>query len=186
LHTFLALCALAAAAAIARAQFGHTRAEPREGQFGKDAIWVPTPPVLVERMLDVARVTSADYVIDLGSGDGRIAIAAARRGARALGVEYDAELIEVSRRGALAGGVADRVTFVQGDLFEADLSQATVVTLFLLPDTLRRLSAKLRALAPGTRIVTNRFEIEGWPAGTVSRIGGNSASDCTAVLYVVS
>lgn len=184
-HVLLALCAVSAAAAVARAQFTATPAAPLEGQPGKDALWVPTPPELVERMLDVARVGADDYVVDLGSGDGRIAIAAARRGARAVGIEFDPGLVELSQRTAQAAGLAERVAFVRGDLFEADLSQASVVALFLLPQNLQRLSPKLRALAPGTRIVSNRFELEGWRAEAVSRVGGDSPGCCTAVLYVV-
>src|SRR5687768_17902840 len=115
-------------AVLAQAQPG-----PYVGQPGKDVVWVPTPPVLVEKMLDMAKVTSRDYVIDLGSGDGRNVIAAAKRGARALGVEYDRELVTISRRNAAAQGVADRARFVHGDMFEADISAATVLALFLLP-----------------------------------------------------
>jgi hypothetical protein len=161
------------------------RPDPIEGQPGKDVVWVPTPPALVEKMLDMARVTPEDYVIDLGSGDGRNVIAAARRGARALGVEYDANLIEMSRREAARAGVADRATFVQGDLYEADISAATVLALFLLPENLGKLRAKLLALPPGTRIVINRYAIEGWEPDEVARIGGTSEDCCTALLYVL-
>ncbi|HEX2334084.1 MAG TPA: class I SAM-dependent methyltransferase, partial [Burkholderiales bacterium] len=132
--------------------------EPYVGQPGKDVIWVPTPPTLVERMLDMAAVTPKDFVIDLGSGDGRSVIAAAKRGARALGVEYDENLVQVSRRAAAAEGVADRARFVQGDMFEADISKATVLALFLLPDNLERLKPKFERLRPGTRIVTNGYQ----------------------------
>jgi SAM-dependent methyltransferase len=184
-ETLLVLCAVSAAASVLRARFPNKPRAPVEGQRGKDAVWVPTPPALVEKMLDMARVTAADYVIDLGSGDGRNVIAAAMRGARALGVEYDAALIDVSRRDAARAGVADLARFVQGDLYEADLSGATVLMLFLQPDNLRALSAKLAALEPGTRIVTNRFEIEGWKADEIGRIGGDSPDCCTALLYVV-
>jgi precorrin-6B methylase 2 len=184
-ETLLVLCAVSAAAGVLRARVGDKPREPLEGQRGKDAVWVPTPPALVEKMLDMASVTATDYVIDLGSGDGRNVIAAAKRGARALGVEYDAALVEVSRRDAARAGVADLATFVQDDMYEADVSAATVVMLFLQPDNLRALSAKLMALKPGTRIVTNRFEIEGWTAQKVERIGGDSPSCCTALLYVV-
>src|SRR5687767_15817843 len=104
-------------------------AQPYVGQPGKDVVWVPTPPVLVEKMLDMAHVTPRDYVMDLGSGDGRNIIAAAKRGARALGVEYDAQLVTISRRNAAAQGVADRARFVRGDMFEADISEATVLAL---------------------------------------------------------
>jgi SAM-dependent methyltransferase len=184
-HGFLALCALAAAAAVARAQVRDKPCEPVEGQRGKDSVWVPTPRTLVEKMLDIAAVTPSDIVMDLGSGDGRAVIAAAERGARAIGVEYDAELIAVSRRAAAIAGVTDRATFVQGDLYEADISQATVLTLFLLPESLARLQPTLLDLKPGTRIVTNRYGFEGWAPDEVARIGGDSAMCCTALLYVV-
>jgi hypothetical protein len=184
-HTLLGLCVVSAAAAIARAQRREKPFEPTEGQRGKDVVWVPTPPELVERMLDMARVTPQDYVIDLGSGDGRNVIAAAKRGAHALGVEYSAQMVEVSRHTAALAGVADRALFVQGDLYEADISHATVLALFLLPENLGTLSPKFLELAPGTRIVTNRFAIEGWEPDEISRIGGDSASCCTALLYVV-
>ena len=130
---------------------------PYVGQPGKDVIWVPTPPGLVEKMLDMAAVTPRDYVIDLGSGDGRNIIAAAKRGARALGVEFDASLVQISRRRAAAEGVADRARFVEGDMFEADISQATVLALFLLPDNLLQLKPKFEQLRPGTRIITNEI-----------------------------
>ena len=126
-------------APLASAQLAVPANEPYVGQPGKDVIWVPTPPSLVEKMLDMASVTPRDFVVDLGSGDGRNVIAAAKRGARALGVEYDPNLVQVSRRNAAAEGVADRASFVQGDMVEADLSTATVLALFLLPDNLERL-----------------------------------------------
>jgi hypothetical protein len=159
--------------------------EPYVGQPGKDVIWVPTPPTLVEKMLDMAAVTPKDFVIDLGSGDGRSVIAAAKRGARALGVEYDENLVQVSRRAAAAEGVADRARFVQGDMFEADISKATVLALFLLPDNLERLKLKFERLRPGTRIVTNGYQIAGWDAKEVGVAGGDCAPWCTAYLYIV-
>src|SRR5687768_4345950 len=158
----IGLCMLSAAAGAVRASMPRKPREPVEGQRGKDLVWVATPPALVEKMLDMAQVTADDRVVDLGSGDGRIVIAAARRGARALGVEYDAGLIEVAQRNAARAGVGDHATFVQGDLYEAELADATVLALFLLPDNLRALAPKFAALKPGTRIVTNRFGIPGW------------------------
>src|SRR5436189_3835054 len=112
--------------------------EPYEGQPGKDVVWVPTPSALVDKMLDLARVTPKDFVVDLGSGDGRLVIAAAKRGARALGVEYEADMVALSRKNAEEAGVAGKATFVQADMFEADFRQATVLALFLLPGNLRR------------------------------------------------
>src|SRR6188474_2353782 len=157
---------------------------PFVGQEGKDVVWVPTPYVLVEKMLDMARVTPQDYVIDLGSGDGRNVIAAAKRGASALGVEYNPALVEVSRRAAAAAGVAERATFVEGDMFEADISRATTLILFLIPDNLRKLDAKFRALKPGTRIVSNTYEIAGWYAEETDRTAP-CLSWCVATLYIV-
>ena len=136
--------------------------EPTVGQPGKDVVWVPTPPELVERMLDMAKVTPQDFVMDLGSGDGRNIIAAAKRGARAIGVEYNPDMVELSRRQAKEAGVADKATFVQGDMYEADISKATVMALFLLPTNLEKLQDKFLALKPGSRIVLNTFTIGGW------------------------
>ena len=159
--------------------------QPYVGQPGKDVVWVPTPYTLVEKMLDMAKVTSQDYVIDLGSGDGRNIIAAAKRGARALGIEYDSQLVAISRRNAAEQGVAERARFVRGDMFEADISQATVLALFLLPDNLQRLKPKFEKLRPGTRIVTNGFPIEGWTAKEIGKAERDCDSWCTAYLYVV-
>src|SRR5947208_1388405 len=184
-HILLALCVVSAGASIARAQVAKKPFMPVEGQAGKDIVWVPTPAVLVETMLDLACVTPEDYVIDLGSGDGRNVIAAAKRGARALGVEYSGSMIEVSERRAATERVADTATFVRGDFYEADISQATVLVLFLLPEVLLKLTPKFLQLGPGTRIVTNRFGINGWDPDETSTIGGESASYCTALLYVV-
>ncbi len=158
---------------------------PEVGQAGKDVVWVPTPPEVVEKMLDIARVTSADYVMDLGSGDGRNVIAAAKRGARALGVEFNPEMVALSERLAQEAGVGDKAKFVQGDMFEADISQATVLALFLLPDNLRKLEPKFRALKPGTRLVLNTFGIPGWEAERTEQLTGNCSSWCTVLLYTI-
>jgi SAM-dependent methyltransferase len=172
-------------AVLAQAQTGSSVGGPYVGQPGKDVVWVPTPPVLVEKMLDMAKVTSRDYVIDLGSGDGRNVIAAAKRGARALGVEYDRELLALARKNAIEAGVGERARFVEGDMFEADISGATVLALFLLPDNLQRLKPKFSRLPRGTRIVTNGFPIDGWEAKEVDKVDGDCGSWCTAYLYVV-
>jgi precorrin-6B methylase 2 len=172
------LCFAAAAA-------GAQSYEPYEGQPGKDVVWVPTRPALVETMLNLASVTEHDFVVDLGSGDGRMVIAAAKRGARALGIEYEADMVSLARRNALAAGVAERARFVQGDMFETDFSQATVLALFLLPVNLRRLAPKFLDLSPGTRIVVNTYRIEGWDEETFSELGDACASWCTAILYLV-
>ena len=170
---------------LAGAQVPVQGAQPYVGQPGKDVIWVPTPPSLVEKMLDMAAVTAQDFVMDLGSGDGRNIIAAAKRGARAVGVEYDMDLVQVSRKRAADEGVGELARFVQGDMFEADISQATVLALFLLPDNLSRLKPKFERLKPGTRIVINAYQIAGWEPKEVGVAGGDCAPWCTAYLYVV-
>src|SRR4051812_5496865 len=159
-------------------------AQPFEGEPGKDVVWIASPRDMVEKMLDMARVTRDDYVIDLGSGDGRNVIAAAKRGARALGVEYESPLVEISRRAAAAAGLADRAAFLQGDMFEADISRATVLILFLIPDNLRKLEAKFRALKPGTRLVSNTYEIPGWYGEETDRTAP-CLTWCVATLYLV-
>lgn len=163
---------------------GTAEAQPIVGQAGKDVVWVPTPPALLEEMLNLARVTSEDFVIDLGSGDGRTVIAAAKRGARALGVEFNPDLVELSRKSAAEAGVADRAQFVQGDMYEADISKATVLALFLVPENLRKLRAKFLALPPGTRIVSNTFGIEEWKPDQESSLPGCNTW-CSALLWIV-
>ena len=185
IQLMLASCFVSIAAGAVLAQEIQKPYEPIEGQPGKDVVWVPTPPVLVEKMLDMARVTPQDYVMDLGSGDGRNVIAAARRGARALGVEYNPDMVELSRRIAAKEGVADKVTFVQGDMYEADISRATVLALFLLTENLNALVPKFLDLKPGSRIVVNGFEIDGWKADETARVDGDCDQWCTAYLYIV-
>jgi len=149
--------------------------QPREGQEGKDVIWLPTPEALVERMLAMAQVGPRDVVYDLGSGDGRVVIAAARRGARAVGVEFNPELVAFSEKRARIEGVAGRARFVRGDIFETDFSEATVVTLYLLPSLNLRLRPTLLGLRPGTRVVSHAFAMEDWTPDEVSRAGGRTA-----------
>ena len=134
---------------------------PPFGQAGKDVEWVPTPDVLVDTMLEMADVTGVDVVVDLGSGDGKTVLAAARLGAKAIGVEYESNLVEYSRRRAAGAGVDNLATFVTGDLFDFDLSPATVITMFLLPDLNLRLRPVLFDLTPGTRIVSNTWDLSG-------------------------
>jgi precorrin-6B methylase 2 len=155
--------------------------EPVVGQPGKDVVWVPTQQELVEKMLELAKVTPQDYLIDLGSGDGRTVITAAKRGTRALGIEYNPDMVELSQKNALQQGVTDKATFAKADLFESDFSSATVITMFLLPDINIRLRPKLLSLKPGTRIVSNSFTMED---GTVSLENG-CATWCTAYLWIV-
>jgi SAM-dependent methyltransferase len=159
--------------------------KPEVGQAGKDVVWVPTPQALVEKMLDMARVTPEDFVVDLGSGDGRNIIAAAKRGARALGVEYNPQMVALSTRSAAAEGVSDRASFVQGDMFEADISRATVLALFLLPDNMTRLQPKFLDLAPGARIVGNTFGFQDWTPDAQETIADDCSSWCTALLWIV-
>jgi precorrin-6B methylase 2 len=159
--------------------------EPQVGQSGKDVVWVPTPQALVEKMLDMAKVTPQDVVIDLGSGDGRTVITAAKRGARAFGVEFNPDMVELSRRNATKEGVGTKATFIQGDLFEADLSKATVITMFLLPSINMKLRPKILDLRPGTRIVANSFNMEDWEADQTETVSDNCTSWCTALLWIV-
>ena len=158
--------------------------QPRSGQAGKDVVWVPTPPELVEKMLDMAEVTPTDVVMDLGSGDGRNIIAAARRGAKAIGVEFNPEMVELSRKLAQEAGVAEKATFVEGDMYEADVSGASVLALFLLPTNLERLRDKFLAMTPGSRIVLNTFKIEAWEPDATEEVAGCTAW-CTAYLVIV-
>ena len=154
------------------------------GQDGKDVVYLPTPPELVSKMLDMAGVTPQDYVIDLGSGDGRIVIAAAKRGARALGIEYDGPLVDLSRRLADSEHVGDKARFVQADLFESDFSEATVLTMFLLSDMMLKLRPKIADMKPGTRVVSNSFEMDGWAPDDSARIP-DCKTWCTAHLWIV-
>jgi hypothetical protein len=158
--------------------------EPKVGQEGKDVVWVPTPQALVDKMLDMADVTSQDFVMDLGSGDGRTVITAAKRGARAMGIEYNPNMVELSKRNATKEGVGDKATFVKADLFETDLSKATVITMFLLPDINLKLRPKILNLKPGTRIVSNTFTMEDWMADETERVD-NCTSWCTALFWIV-
>ena len=166
----LALCAVVYVPLATPAQF-----EPKVGQPGKDVIWVPTPESLVERMLDMARVTAQDFVVDLGSGDGRTVIAAAKRGAKALGIEYNPDMVALSRANAEKAGVADRATFVQGDVFASDFSQATVVTMYLLPSLNLKLRSTLLAMKPGTRVVSHAFNMGDWDADETATVNGYAA-----------
>ena len=159
--------------------------EPKVGQAGKDVVWVPTSPELVEKMLDLAKVTPNDLVMDLGSGDGRNIIAAAKRGARSIGVEYNADMVELARRLAKEAGVSDKASFIQGDMYEADISKANVLALFLLPSNLNKLQEKFLNLEPGSRIVNNTFFVEGWEPDVQETITGDCTSWCTAGLYIV-
>lgn len=165
----------------------NTEFQPVEGQAGKDVIWLPTAQALVNKMLDMAKVTPQDFVIDLGSGDGRTVITAAKRGARALGIEYNPDMVEFSKRLAEKEGVADKAQFMKADIFESDFSQATVITMFLLEEINMKLRPKILGMKPGTRVVSNTFTMGEWAADetyTVDRQGG-CESYCTAYFWVV-
>jgi SAM-dependent methyltransferase len=159
--------------------------EPRVGQAGKDVIWVPTAQALVDRMLDLAQVTPADLVMDLGSGDGRTVITAATRGTRAIGVEYNPDMVELSRRNAKTAGVSELATFVQADLFATDFSKATVVTMFLLPSINLKLRPKILDMRPGTRVVSNSFDMGDWRPEQTVETHGECTSYCRAHLWIV-
>ena len=171
------LPAIALALAVSTAAYAQEEPfVPQVGQAGKDVVWVPTPPELVERMLDLAKVTPQDFVMDLGSGDGRNVIGAAKRGAQAVGVEYNPEMVKLSTKNAIEAGVAGKATFVEGDMYQADISKANVLALFLLPSNMLQLRQKFLDLRPGSRIVSNTFGIEGWtPDETVVVENGCSA-----------
>ena len=174
-------------AAAAGAQQTTKPFEPVSGQAGKDVVWVPSPPDMVNKMMELARVTPDDFVIDLGSGDGRNVIAAAKLGARALGVEYNPDMVALSRRLAQEAGVADKAQFVQADMYEYDISKATVMALFLLPVNMNRLAPKFFNLAPGSRIVANTFGIEGWEPDMRFTLPASSECEswCEALLWIV-
>ena len=146
---------------------------------------MPTPQALVDKMLDLAKLTPQDFVIDLGSGDGRTVITAAKRGARALGIEYNPDMVELSKKNAATAGVGDKATFVKADLFESDFSKAQVITMFLLPSINMKLRPKILDLKPGTRIVSNSFNMEDWEADQTETIEDNCTSWCTALLWIV-
>jgi hypothetical protein len=158
--------------------------DPSVGQQGKDVVWVPTSETLVEKMLDLAVVKPDDYLIDLGSGDGRTVIAAAKRGATALGIEYNPDMVALSKSRAAEAGVAERATFVVADLFASDFTKATVITMFLLPDINLRLRPQILDLAPGTRIVSNTFTMGDWEPDRQETVA-DCVSWCTALFWIV-
>ncbi len=180
----LALVVLAAVAAPLRGQQTDKPFVPQVGQAGKDVVWVPTPEALVEKMLDLAQVTPRDFVMDLGSGDGRNVIGAAKRGARSVGVEYNPNMVELSRRLAAEAGVSEKATFVEGDMYVADISKASVMALFLLPGNMLQLREKFLDLAPGSRIVSNTFGIEGWTPDQTETVP-DCVDWCNALLWIV-
>ena len=170
----------------AHAQAVTTPFTPEVGQPGKDVVWVPSPQTLVDRMLDMAKVTAQDFVMDLGSGDGRTVITAAKRGAKAVGIEYNPDMVALSRANADKEGVGSKATFVQADLFQTDLSQPTVITMFLLPTINMKLRPTLLNLKPGTRIVSNSFDMEDWEPDEKATVGPEGCTSwCNAMLWIV-
>jgi SAM-dependent methyltransferase len=133
----------------------------------------------------MAKVTKDDFVMDLGSGDGRTVITAAKRGARAVGIEYNPDMVELSKRNAQEAGVGSRAQFMKADLFETDFSKATVITMFLLPDINLKLRPKILDLKPGTRVVSNSFTMGEWTADETASVGDGCTSWCTAYLWIV-
>lgn len=175
----------AAHAQPAATQEAPTVYQPTVGQRGKDVVWVPSPQALVDRMLDMAKATPADFLMDLGSGDGRTVITAAKRGINALGIEYNPDMVELSRRAAEKEGVSDKAKFEKADLFETDFSKAQVITMFLLPDINRRLRPKILDLKPGVRVVSNTFDMGDWTPDETAEAGGDCTSYCRALLWIV-
>lgn len=159
---------------------------PEVGQAGKDVVWVPTSQTLVNQMLDMAKLTAKDTHYDLGSGDGRTVITAAKRGATAFGVEYNPDMVTLSKRNAAKEGVKN-ATFIHGDVFETDFSKATVITLFLLPELNVKLRPKILDMAPGTRIVSNSFGMGDWKEDESRSADGKGDCQyyCTAYLWIV-
>jgi SAM-dependent methyltransferase len=184
LATFLVLLLAAHAALTQQAQqapSGSSEYTPTVGQPGKDVIWVPTPDALVERMLQMAVVGSRDYVIDLGSGDGRTVIMAAQKfGARALGIEYNPEMVALSIRKAEEAGVSHKAKFIEADIFESDFNEATVITMYLLPRLNLKLRPILLELRPGTRLVSHAFDMEDWEPDEKATV-----EDRNAYLWIV-
>ena len=177
---------LAAGSAFAQtAQAPAKPFEPTVGQAGKDVVWVPTPQALVDKMLDMAKVTPKDFLMDLGSGDGRTVITAAKRGVRAEGIEYNPDMVTLSQRNAKEAGVTNLATFRRADIFETDFSKAQVLTLFLLPSLNMKLRPTILNMQPGTRVVSNTFTMEDWTPDETANVGGDCTSWCTAHMWIV-
>jgi hypothetical protein len=159
--------------------------KPQSGQAGKDVVWVPTPQALVDRMLDMAQITKDDYLIDLGSGDGRTVITAAKRGTRAHGIEYNPDMVKLAQFNAAQEKVSDKATFVQADIFASDFSKATVITLFLLPQLNVKLRPTLLDMKPGTRVVSNSFNMGDWTPDETIMATAECTSWCTAYKWII-
>jgi SAM-dependent methyltransferase len=177
---FAALLASAALTLPVAAPAADSEYTPHVGQEGKDVIWVPTPQALVEKMLDMAKLTAKDIHYDLGSGDGRTVIAAAKRGAQAVGVEFNPDMVALSERAAAKEGLSAKAKFINGDIFQTDFSHATVVTLYLLPSLNVKLRPTILKMKPGTRVVSHAFTMEEWQADQTENVEGR-----TAYLWIV-
>ncbi len=175
-RTILAV-ALAACAAVALPGLAQQKDfQPQVGQAGKDVIWVPTPDEVVDRMLTMAQVKPGDFVVDLGAGDGKIAIAAAKKfGAKSMGIEYNPDMARYAQTNAERAGVQGKAEIRQGDIFATDFSQANVVTMYLLPSLNMKLRPTLLAMRPGTRVVSHSFNMEDWLPDETSMISGRQA-----------
>ena len=186
LRTGVAALALSTFGLVALAQSGDDKYQPQVGQAGKDVVWVPTNNELVNRMLEAAKVTKDDLVFDLGAGDGKIAIAAARNhGARAVGIEFNPEMAALARRNAERAGVSDRVTIINGDIFKEDFTKATVITMYLLPDLNLRLRPMLLKMRPGTRLATNSFTMGDWEPDQVISANSSGFGGSTGYFWIV-
>lgn len=174
-------------AALAQAQPAAPASEytPQSGQAGKDVVWVPSPQALVDRMLDMAAAKPGDILFDLGSGDGRTVITAAKRGIEAYGIEYNPDLVALAQRNAEKEGVGEKAKFTKGDIFESDFSKATVLTLFLLPNLNMKLRPTILDMKPGTRVVSNSFMMEDWEPDDRIEASGDCTSYCRAFKWVV-
>jgi len=182
-HAARCITAFIAVAAFALPAVAQTTTQdytPHVGQEGKDVIWVPTPQALVEKMLDMAKLTPKDIHYDLGSGDGRTVITAAKRGAQAVGVEFNPDMAALSERNAAREGVSARAKFINGDIFQTDFSHATVVTLYLLPSLNVKLRPTLLKMKPGTRVVSHAFTMDDWQPDQTENVEGR-----TAYLWIV-
>ena len=169
---------------FAWAQSG-TEYTPKVGQLGKDVVWVPTSQSVVDTMLDMAKLTKEDVLVDLGSGDGRTVITAAKRGSTARGIAYNPDLVELSRRNAEKEGVQDRATFEEADIFETDFSEANVLTLFLLPELNVRLRPTILGMQPGTRVVANSFTMDNWQPDETAQVTNDCSSYCHVYMWIV-
>jgi SAM-dependent methyltransferase len=182
---FLALNVAHAQPAKKEAAAASKEFTPEVGQAGKDVVWVPTAQTLVNKLLDMTKLTPKDILYDLGSGDGRTVITAAKRGARAYGIEYNPDMVELSKRNAAKEGVSDKATFEKADIFESDFSKATVITLFLLPSLNMKLRPTLLNMKPGTRVAANSFDMGDWKPDQTAKVEGNCETWCTAYLWIV-